>query len=58
MGFVPSHTLLRRLYLANAAFLIADEIDSAYWHEWDLFGLGGGIGGFVLLHVPLAVAIL
>ena len=49
---------LRRLYLANAAFLIAHEIDSAYWHEWNLFGLGGGIGAFVLLHVPLAAAVL
>jgi hypothetical protein len=50
--------LLRRLYLANAAFLIAHEVDSAYWHEWDLFGLSGGIGAFVLVHVPLAVAVL
>ena len=51
-------TLLCRLYLANAAFLIAHEIDSAYWHEWNLFGLGGGAGAFVLLHVPLAAAVL
>ena len=50
-------TLLCRLYLANAAFLIAHEIDSAYWHEWNLFGLGGGAGAFVLLHVPLAAAV-
>jgi len=52
------NVLLRLLYLANAALLIAHEIDSAYWHEWDLFGLGGGIGVFVLLHIPLAAAVL
>jgi hypothetical protein len=50
-------TLLRSCYLANAALLIAHEIDSAYWREWELFGLDGGIGGFVLAHVPLALAI-
>jgi hypothetical protein len=55
---MPNHIALCRLYLANAAFLIAHEIDSAYWHEWDLFGLAGGIGAFVLLHVPLAAAVL
>jgi|GEM_PF-228517 hypothetical protein len=55
---MSNHTVLCRLYLANTAFLIAHEIDSAYWHEWNLFGLGGGIGAFVLLHVPLAAAVL
>jgi hypothetical protein len=55
---MPTDTLLGRLYVANAAFLIAHEIDSAYWHEWNLFGLGGGVGAFVLLHIPLAAAVL
>ena len=32
-----------RLYLANTALLIAHEIDSAYWKEWELFHLPGGI---------------
>ncbi len=41
------------LYIANFALLIAHEIDSAYWHEWDLFGLPGGIQLFVALHVVL-----
>ena len=50
--------LLFWLYLANAVLLIDHEIDSAYWKEWDLFGLKGGIGGFLLLHLPLLGAIL
>jgi len=33
--------------------LINHEIDSAYWKEWDLFGLPGGITGFLILHFPL-----
>jgi hypothetical protein len=41
------------LYLANATLLIVHEMDSAYWKEWDLFGLPGGPGGFMLLHLPL-----
>jgi hypothetical protein len=46
------------LYALNAALLIAHEIDSAYWHEWQLFGMPGGPGGFVLIHIPLILIIL
>lgn len=46
------------VYAANATLLIVHEIDSAYWREWNLFGLAGGIGLFVTLHVPLVGLIL
>jgi len=46
------------LYLTNAVLLINHEIDSAYWKEWELFGLPGDIGGFLLLHFPLLFIIL
>lgn len=46
------------LYLTNAVLLINHEIDSAYWKEWDLFHLPGGIGGFLLLHFPLLFLVL
>lgn len=46
------------LYLANAVFLILHEIDSAYWKEWELFGLPGGPAGFLLLHIPLLFLVL
>ena len=41
------------LYLVNTILLILHEMDSAYWKEWDLFRLPGGIGGFLLIHFPL-----
>ena len=44
------------VYLVNAVLLIVHEIDSAYWKEWKLFGLGGGIDCFLLAHLPLLVA--
>ena len=53
----PTPTFVSRLFLINSSLLIAHEIDSAYWHEWELFGLPGGIQLFVLLHIPL-VAVL
>ena len=42
----------------NAILLINHEIDSAYWKEWELFKLPGGIGAFLLLHFPLLFLIL
>jgi len=50
--------LLFWLYLANAILLINHEIDSAYWKEWELFRLPGGITGFLLLHFPLLFVVL
>ncbi len=52
------HDLLFWLYLSNAVLLINHEIDSAYWREWELFKLPGGITGFLLLHFPLLFFIL
>lgn len=50
--------LAKLLYLFNASILIAHEIDSAYWHEWDLFGLPGGIELFLLLNLILVMVVL
>jgi hypothetical protein len=50
--------LLLWLYLANSILLINHEIDSAYWKEWELFKLPGGITGFLLLHFPILLFIL
>ncbi len=45
-------------YFLNAILLIVHEIDSAYWKEWELFKLRGGITGFLVIHFPLIGAIL
>jgi hypothetical protein len=46
------------LYLLNSVFLINHEIDSAYWQEWNLFKIKGGITTFLLLHFPLLFLVL
>jgi hypothetical protein len=46
------------VYIVNAMLLINHEIDSAYWHEWELFKLPGGIAGFLLVHFPLLFLVL
>ncbi len=51
-------TVLLILYVVNAVFLINHEIESAYWKEWNLFGLKGGITGYVLFHFPLLFLVL
>ena len=50
--------LLFWLYLINSVLLIDHEIDSAYWNEWELFKLPGGITGFLVIHVPLLFFVL
>ena len=58
MGTENMYKLLTLIYLINATLLIVHEIDSAYWEEWKLFGLPGGLQGFLLIHVPLIALIL
>jgi len=46
-----------RLYVANLALLATHQADAAYWHEWDVFGVPGGLPFFLLFNVA-AVALL
>ena len=46
-------TFLFWIYLFNIVLLILHEMDSAYWQEWKLFHLPGGLTGFLLIHFPL-----
>jgi hypothetical protein len=45
-------------YLVAFALLAAHEIDSAYWHEWELFGVPGGIQLFLILNFALLIPFL
>jgi hypothetical protein len=49
MHFPP----VSRLYLLNLTLLATHEIDSAYWHEWEMFHLPGGIQLFLILNLLL-----
>jgi hypothetical protein len=44
---------LELLYFTNTVLLFIHEEDSAYWREWELFGLPGGIQLFLLLDAVL-----
>ncbi len=46
------------LYLLNFALLFTHEIDSAFWKEWDLFGIPGGIQVFLFLNFLLLLVAL
>jgi hypothetical protein len=49
---------LEGLYVSTTALLVAHQIDSAFWQEWNLFGMSGGIQAFVLMNVALIVPFL
>jgi|WetSurMetagenome_2_1015567.scaffolds.fasta_scaffold211530_3 hypothetical protein len=46
------------VYVATVALLATHEIDSAYWHEWTLFRVPGGIGVFLALNLGLLIPFL
>ncbi len=46
-----------RWYTATLLSLIVHQIDAAYWHEWNMFRVPGGIQGFLFFNA-LAVGLL
>lgn len=52
------YSLLTKLYLLNAALLVTHEIDSAFWREWELFNIPGGIQVFLILNFAMVVIVL
>jgi len=48
-----SERIAAKLYLLNLVLLITHEIDSAFWCEWNLFGLPGEIDLFLILNFGL-----
>jgi hypothetical protein len=49
------HRICELLYAANFSLLFTHEIDSAYWQEWNLFGIPGGIQLFLLANLGMFV---
>jgi len=45
------------LHVANLAFLATHQADAAYWQEWRVFGVPGGLPFFLLFNLG-AVALL
>jgi len=41
------------LYLVNATLLLTHQIDAAFWKEWILFGIPGGIQGNLIFNMIL-----
>ena len=58
MKYSNSKTWNTNLYLLNLALLITHEIDSAFWKEWNLFGLPGGIQEFLVVNFLLMLVAL
>lgn len=42
---------LEKLYFGTMSLLIFHQIDAAYWKEWEMFYLPGGIQGYLLFNI-------
>ena len=49
--------MLELFYVLTATSLLLHEIDSAYEKEWEILRLPGKITGFLLMHVPILLAL-
>jgi Kef-type K+ transport system membrane component KefB len=51
----PCRALSVWLYIINLSLLTTHEIDSAYWHEWEMFRLPGGEQFFLVINLVLLI---
>lgn len=49
---------MERWYVATLLALILHQIDAAFWHEWNMFRVPGGIQGFVVFNLIAVGALL
>ena len=44
---------MNKVVVLNLGLLITHQIDAAYWHEWEMFGIPGGIQFFNIFNLVL-----
>lgn len=49
---------LNKIVVLNLALTLTHQVDAAYWREWEMFGLPGGIQLFNALNVLIFLAVL
>ena len=49
---------LNRVIILNLALVLAHQVDAAFWREWEMFGLPGGIQLFNALNVVIFLVVL
>jgi|SRR5476649_1630556 len=50
--------MMTRSYFYTMLFLILHQIDAAYWQEWDMFYLPGGVQGFLVFNLAAIALVL
>lgn len=48
---------MERSYFLTLCLLVLHQIDAAYWHEWEMFYLPGGVQGYLAFNI-IAIPIL
>ena len=46
------------LFAVQIALLATHQVDAAFWHEWDVFGVPGGIPFFLAFHFGAMLVLL
>jgi hypothetical protein len=58
MKLPQSKAMADVLYFGNATVLLTHQIDAAFWREWELFRIPGGLEVFLLLNLPIVLLVL
>ncbi|MNN48831.1 hypothetical protein D3C81_1633300 [compost metagenome] len=59
MGSILTNVnLMPRSYFWTMLFLILHQIDAAYWNEWEMFRLPGGVQGFLVFNLAAIALVL
>lgn len=50
--------MLNKVVILNLTLLITHQVDAAYWHEWEMFSIPGGIQFFDIFNFVIFLGLL
>lgn len=50
--------MLNKIVVLNLSLLITHQVDAAYWHEWEMFLIPGGIQFFDIFNLVVFIILL
>jgi hypothetical protein len=52
-----SPRIVQTIYVTNLSLLATHQVDAAFWHEWEVFGVPGGLTFFLVFNIAAVFAL-
>jgi hypothetical protein len=54
---MPAENPKALVHAVNVVLLTSHQVDAAYWHEWEVFGVPGGVDAFLAFNLAAVLVL-